>query len=441
MAAVNATGDFGNSGSSASVAAMIKNLYPQRRIEREWELKCPFWSRVRKTDDFDGFVKYVPVEHDHANVAGNHYTAIEDRSASKSVKWSLERRELHGVVQINSETIAATRNDRGGFLRILEREIGNVQRAMMKRMERALLGDSGGSLGIVSSPSVTSDPEITITLTRAEDVVNFNAGQWLKVADGADGSTPRLDSGGVNAGYLRVNSLNLTDGTIQCTGYQDDKSTPDSGTSISDNVAAGDYLFADGDDATEFRGLPHGVGDWIPQTANSSADFTGVNRGTAGMVERLQGHRLDASGMLLSEAIKKMGTLLTFTGAMGENLVAFCNPMALNILSQEMDAKVIRDAGGKAKAGFTGYLVNTPAGEIEIVASPYCPNGVIRVCAMDSFVFSHLLGAPHIVNLDGLRGRYIEPGSDTDEDGLRFTYRLWGELICIAPGKNGVIFY
>ena len=94
---------------------------------------------------------------------------------------------------------------------------------------------------------------------------------------------------------------------------------------------------------------------------------------------------------------------------------------------------MVRDPGGTGKTGFRGIIVDTVAGAVEVMGDPACPENRLFMLDLSCWKFHHLLALPHLVEDDGLARLRVATA-----DQVAFRYRLWGNLKCTAPGKNGV---
>jgi len=400
---------MGTTYNATSAASLIKQLYPQRRIDANWMLNYPFMAMVKKSDRFEGSQVNIPVEHDgpaRSRVFSN-MIASGGGSAwqypTSNISFALTRVRDYSVARLDAETMRSMRSDKGGFVRLLDRSIQNALNSLKQNTAVSLYRNHGGALGQFSSDS--SD---VWTLVQAADAANFHVGQEIAVSS-ADGT-----SGSLRTGTTTVTSVNFDAGTI---------------TVESDDITgetANDYIFAVGDFGVSMRGLA----SWLPLTAPSAAEsFLGVDRSVN--VTQLAGHRLNDTSLSIEECLQTLASRISYSG--GNPDKCFMSPLKLKDLCLEIGSKVVRDPGGKGVVGFSGVLIQTPAGPVEVYGDPACPNNRAYLLDMSSCEFIHLDGFPHIVEDDGLKSRAV-----FDQDQLEVRCRLWGNLAFSAPGKNGV---
>lgn len=405
-----------------SLASMMKRLQPDMDVKRLWERRYPLLARVRKVGDFFGSQMDVPLEHDHPSASRDFTTAAGNaQQPSSSVKYNLTRAKDYGIGKLDAETMAATENDRGAWVRALAREQKNVLLTLQKRTALGCYRNHGGAIGVISAIGNGDGTNDRITLTLKSDVKNFSIGMPIDVSstDGTSGAIrtvstqPYVGKIDFDNGYIYVldapggSAVNLT-------------------TAISGSTA-GDYLFSDGDFGQAFRG----VDSWIPLTAPSSGEsFLGIDRSVN--PQTLAGHRLNDTSLSIEESIQELAARIESCGG-GGDMACYMHPMQVKQLALELDTKVVRDPGGTGRFGFSGLMCDTGAGPVEVLSDPACPENRAYLLDMETWAFHHLKGLPHLVEDDGLQRVRVSTA-----DQVEFRYRLWGNLKCTAPGRNGV---
>ncbi len=385
---------------ATSVAAMIKELYPQRRIDRMWELHYPLLAEIKKSDRFDGRSYHHPIETGHPAVSGDFAKAQANYFATQSKSFEVTSVDLYGVARIVSKTMRQARNNSGAFVRVLDREIENLLKAMRKRAALALYRDQGGSLGQVAAIDTA-----TYTLTNKTDVANFSLGALVFLADESDGGTPRNSSQDEE-----IVAIDFTAGTITLAA------------AISGDEV-GDYFFIVGDDSTANTGAPAGLESWI--TPSTPGDLFGVVR--TATPEVLSGHKITDTSLTIHEAIQEAAYAISFTG--GAPNRAYLNPMQMKNLANELNTQVVRDPGGTGKFGFSGFNVQTAVSTITVLGDPACPETRCFVGDLDSLELVHLDAFPHLVEDDSLKMLRV-----SNADSVEVRARAWYNMVCDAPG-------
>lgn len=387
--------------------AMLKEIYPDVRVEALAVKMRPLLEWMPKSDTFEGDTLVVPIWYeDPQGRSAALSTAITNAETTQQEKFVItERKKDYGVVKIEAEAIMAARSNVGSFIRAKDAQISGMLRTLGKSLHLAMYRAKSGSIGKISSISTT-----TVTLTNATDVYNFGKGQTV-VASTADG-------GGSVKTATKVTGRNVSAKTVT---FADDV------TGLASAWAANDFLFTEGDYDKRLTGLA----SWIPLTAPTSTAFFTVDRTKD--IQALSGHRVDNSGRSILQNAEELAMLIGEYG--GEPDTLFLNPRAGLQLSELCGAKVTRSDGGRVKVGFTGFtLEHFITGPIDVRFDIGCPQDKGYMLQRDTWKFYHLGGVPHIVRDDG---RDSLRGSTTDDIEVRARY--FGELGCHIPGKNGVM--
>jgi hypothetical protein len=406
--------------SGGSFVNMMKRLQPQKKVDRLWKLKYPLLSRISKKADFFGSQIDCPLEFDHPMVGRTFASAQSNSYPSSNKKFNLTRKKMYGVGLLDAETMHSSANEKGAWIPAFRREMENVVLAMQKRTAINLGRDFGGSIGQISVIGDGDGTNDRLTLKLKSDVINFSVGQAI-VSDsqaGTGSSDALTDTDTVvvrkldfDNGYVYVGSGVATAANI---------------TTVISNCTNDWYLFNVGD----FANGIHGIGSWVPLTAPSSGEsYLGMDRSTD--PNRLAGHRLNDTSMSIEEIIQELAARIAYSGGTPDLCVV--SPVQMKQLALELDSKVVRDPGGKGDVGFSGILVHTAAGTIEVLGDPSMREDRLHLLDMSTWVMHHLKGLPHLVEDDGLRSMRV-----TDADQIEFRYRSWCNVACTAPGKNGV---
>lgn len=387
--------------------AMLKEIYPDIRVQSLAIKKRPLLEWMPKADEFEGDTFVVPVLfEDPQGRSADIAKAIGNAETSQQTKFVItQRKKDYQAVRIEAEAIMAARSNVGSFIRAKDTQIKGALRNLGKSLHLAMYRDKSGALGKISAISTT-----TVTLTNATDVYHFGKGQTVVSNANKTG----------NAGTLN--------GSFKVVGRSVGNSTVTFSASVAAEWSVGDYLYADGDYDARLAGLD----SWIPLTAPDSTAFFTVNR--TDDLEALSGFRVDEPGRSLVENIEDLAMQIAEFG--GEPDTLFCNPRAGKQLSAEVGAKVERmGEGGRVKVGYTGFTLFSPtAGEIDVRFDIGCPPDRAYLLQRDTWKFAHLGGVPHVVRDDG---RDSLRGATSDDIEVRARY--FGEMVCYAPGWNGVL--
>ena len=100
-------------------------------------------------------------------------------------------------------------------------------------------------------------------------------------------------------------------------------------------------------------------------------------------------------------------------------------------LTNELEASVTRDQGGRATAGFRGVTIEFLTGPLRVIPSPFCQTDVLWILQSDTWMLISMRDLIHIIDKDGLRVR----ARDT-ADSFETRIGSWANLACSKPGHN-----
>lgn len=392
---------------------MMKEIYPSRRVESLAKRKRPLLNWLPEKDAFYGDAYVVPVLHDDPQGrSASLATAITNNSNTSQTKFVItERKKDYQAWKIEGEAIMAASKDVGSFVRAKQTQINGALRNLGKSLHLALYRSGSGSIGQVATGGISDGSgEATIVLTNFSDCYNFGIGQTV-VANDTDNDTS------VKSGSPQITNIQHSTGTL----------TVDETVVATYSWAAADYIFNAGDPDAKVAGLSA----WIPLTAPSATPFFSVDRTVNEAA--LSGHRVDNSGRSILENGQELAMLIGEFG--GEPDAWFMNPRAGLQLAEQLDAQVERMDGGHGSFGFTGFTLNSfVTGSIKVIFDIGCPPNLAWMLQRNTWEFACMGKVPHIIRDDGLTALR---GSTTDD--VEYRARYFGELVCYAPGFNGVM--
>jgi hypothetical protein len=393
-----------------SVAEALKIKYTSKELKLRMYKQSPTFALLPKEQDFGGEAYHVPQYFSTAQGVGS--TLADARTADSGPELAKfiisSRKKKYAIYTLDAETLYATKQDADSFLKsqtmLFNQKLGSVGRDFSMDLFRA-----SGSRGVIGD--ITSD---VITLTSAQDVVNFEVGQLVQFAEA--GATGALrDSGAA----VRVTAVNRSQSGATVTIA----STPT-------GVDAGDHIIrASFGSTTANAKVWTGFDAWLPSTVTATA-FHGVDR-TADAT-RLGGLRFNGTGLTIEDAILTAGAYCGQEGATPDFVVM--NPIHQVELVKSLGAKATytptRDADGIV--GFVLLTVRTAVGDIKVMTDPHCPAGTAYMLDMSTWALKYL--GPdllHTINEDGNTLRHLRT-----EDTLEVMYRSMGEIVCYNPGGN-----
>ena len=419
--------------------ALTKELYPDGLPAEIMMRKHVFLTKVQKDGDAYGDHMTIPVVFDNPagrsadigqllQAAGSYGTGLI--APTQSRKFLVYLSSDYAATWINELTIRKAANDRGAFVNARKFEIDGLLRQLGNSMGHAIYRDGTGSAGRLDGTSALTGTTFTL-LTRA-DAKFFWIGMQLDAISNVS-NVPTLVRALTGSARPVVSKVDEDGGVITCLTDSagvaiTNLSTYWTGLTNTDFLAqAGDFTIAAG------GGKLRGLAAWLPLAAPVSGDnFWGVDRSVH--PTRLAGNRLNDPTAPAEDSIMALAEVMHERGASPDCVLV--SPRQFTKISKRLNSKVEYDgAGGDVKYGFMTFGIATSAGILPVYADPDCPETQGYILSLDSWRVKHL-GLPEIVTTDGLSA-LRRPGLDQIEVRCRY----YAQLVCYAPGDNGVFAY
>lgn len=394
-----------------NVTQALKEHYKPLTVKNMVYKDNPLLALMPKYERFGGENMPIPVQYGIANRRSATFSTGQGlNTATEIARFVLTRVRDYSFASITGETIKATEGAADAFLKYATLEIDGAIQSLTRSLAVSMYGDGSGKIGEVSTTTSTTGTP-TITLTKAEEITNFEVGMTLKVAE-STGHAVRSD-------VLTVDEVDRDAGTIKVTV-----------TSASTNLQTGDAIFQSGDYSSASDRLKiTGLEGWLPSTSPSSALFFGQDRSKD--ATRLGGIRFNGASQPIEEALIGAASRLAREG--GSPTHCFMDFLQFSNLEKALGSKVVYDkvSSDDADIGFQSLTIIGPKGPIQIVADQNCTPDVAYMLQMDTWTLNSLGAAPHILDLDGNR-MLREASADAYEVRVGF----YGNVACNAPGYN-----
>lgn len=400
----------------SNIQAVLKNLWPQDRVQNEVYPDHPFLSRVTKDENFVGTDIKLVVRIADGQGRGQTFASAQARaSAPQYRRFSLTRSKNYQVFQIEGEAIEAARSDVGALVRTLDDEIKGSINNITKDLAVNLFRGRSGNIGQIGS--VAAGPPATITLSNVADVTTFEVGMILvasATSTGANRSTPATAT---------ITGVNRSTGVL----------TFANGTFAGTNWAANDFLSVSLDNAngTGSGNKMLGLADWLPVTDPTAGEnFLDVDRSVDRT--RLAGIPLDISGFIPEEGALYVVMECDRNGARPKDFVV--NHTDYQSVLNSLGSKAVTKYEGTGQVGFQTIQINGPKGPVSMYLDQDCPAGLGYCLDMRFWKLYSLGPAPKMLELDGLP--MLRLSSDDSYEG-RIGY--YANLGTTAPGFNAVV--
>lgn len=401
---------------------LLKTVWSQKDIYEMVCKVCPFLGMVPKDTNTHQLYWRTTVGYGLSQGLGSTYaTARSNRVPSVQAEFSLQAKPYYGSAVIDGRVTRRAKYDVAFVLDTVKRESTNLLMQAQKDFSTYLQGNAGGSLGQVLS--VNSN---TITLTYGQDLKNFAIGMTC-TASTADGT-----SGSERSGTMVVTALGTYDSPTVTFG------------TIVVGTAANDYIFRSG----TFGATITGLGGWLPAHSGSPSALLGVTRSTSPFA--LAGVSINGAGETsVKSAILKLARYMAdTTGPLPGGQTVFMGTVLWESLANELQgsslfrlSKVPAAKVGSLSIGveYDAIEIVGPLGTMKVVASPYIPDGVIRILTLDRIKLK--TSGPLFQWIDGARIENGQLKMENDDDAYEIRLVSDGELDCgEAPGHHGIIY-
>ena len=367
----------------------------------------PLLALMSKAENMVGDVTKLPIKTGIPQGRSSDFgTAQANKTSTKLNAFFLTRDKDYSLASIDNETMEASKGNAAAFMEAATTEIDGAIESATRSLAIAMYGSGSGSIGSVDAAATGT----VFTLADAESVTNFEVGMQLVYST--------TDGGGV-----------IKSGRVQIVGVDRDNGdlTTEPLTAIDGGagVAAGDFVFVEGDYDSKVKGLQA----WLPNVAPTTGDnFFSVDRSVD--PTRLAGVRYDGSAEPIEEALISAASRVAREGAKPD--YCFLSYSKFADLEKALGSKVnYINSQANADIGFRGMEIHGPRGVIKVIADQNCPDNRAFMLTMKSWKLNSLGKAPKILDSDGLK-MLRESSADAVE--VRVGY--YAQVSCNAPGHN-----
>lgn len=414
----------------AAVAGILKELYDDQKVQWLTYKDNPTLAMSKKEEKFPGKYFPNPVVYGLTTGSATFASAYNNQFSPSVAEFLITRVSDFAVASIDGQLLAAAQTDPGAFIDGAELMIDATFQTAVNRLASAMFRNGAGTIGQVASVANVSGTTYTITLTNPDDAVQFEIGWTLVAVQFVDGS------GTAPTDTAQITAVNRNTGVLTVT----------SATNIASDWPATYFLAVQGDlpttsnnnfqpsGSTGTNSLLRlaGFAAWLPLAGPPVSDtFFGVNRNLD--TQRLAGVSFDGTALSLEEALLQgTGRVALNGGRVDTGICSYATYTAL-IISLGSKVQYIDERIGEI--GFRGVQVNGANTVMSVFPDRNCPDGVVYLLEMDSWVLRSQNPAPHILKyMDEIEILRV-PGVDAAE--LRVG--TYGNFYTTRPGHNGVV--
>jgi hypothetical protein len=400
--------------STATIQNILKTLYTQTSIPELAFAKSELLGLMKKRTDFEGL--NLQISNRFSGTGGgsaDFATAQANISGAKYGKFLLTHKTDYSLLRITTLAARQSKSDKGALVRAIKEEGDAAFYTIGRSMSRTVWGNGGGARGVIGAVAGA-----VITLSNAEDIVNFEVGMSVStsVGDGTD-ANPELAA---NAQVI--------------TAIDEDAGTITAAANWHADFAVNNYLFREGDHGN----MATGVDGWIPATAPTAGDnFFGMDRSVH--PTRQAGIRYTAlAADTPAEALIKATGRAKRSNARPDH--CFVHPTVFTALVNDLGAKVQYERlqgtgmdGKPAPFGFKALVLHSAAGgELKVLSDADCPLETAYLLTLSSWTFWGLGPTPGFIDDDG-SGNWLRVAT---ADSMEARIGYYGNISCDAPGHN-----
>lgn len=371
-------------------AAILKERYADGKLPKANYQNFPFVSMVPKWEKWTGDNFKQPLQTENPQgVGAGMANALGSVAQGKYYAFKPDRVEYDGVARLTGHAIKAAEGNEGALVNLWTNETDGISQSLLKMAEIQMFGTGNGVLGTISSGQGT----VTITLTTAEDIANFDLGMRVQlVSDLTLSPTIRAGTPATVTGVSRdLSSATVTIATVWTTQFA--------------GASAGDSIVRAGDAAVSATAtVMYGARKWL-EGGSSPGTFWTVTRNDDPV--RLASQLLNATTIPMEDALIDLESLITFQGQMDSDKVLIANPRDVRQLKKSLGGKVtyprteMKGSGALADISFKAIEFEGDSGTIKIVTSPFCPKANAFLGPMSAVKLASLGPLPHLLNYDG----------------------------------------
>lgn len=393
-----------------AATAALKELYAGQAVPNLVYKNNPGLAMIPKHTDFYGKNYPLPLQIGVSQGRSVSFSQAQTNMSAPVLKeFVLTRVKDYSIGQLDNETMLASSNDIGTFVKGAKVVGDSAIRSLKNSMASTFFRSGTGSIAAIGTISTG-----VITLTNAADTAQFEVNMTLQANATDGGGSPRAN------GWVIARNVSAGTITVSATGINGVAGTPAS-------WAAADFLLQAGDNNGKMTGLQ----GWLPSGTVTSTLFFGVDRTPD--VERLAGLFTDQSAVSLEEAQIIASQKLGLEGGMPSvGLVSFASFAALQA---GLGSKVSYADYKNGDIAFRGITVHGSTGPIDIFPDRNCPALTEFLLQLDTWGLYTLGEAPQVLEYED--GNVMLRSATADAMEMRVG--LYGQIGCNAPGWNAQV--
>jgi hypothetical protein len=416
---------------SSNQIAALKELYTDDKdyMKDLVYKENPLLALIPKNESPDGFAgKYIPVPLEYGVPQGRSHSfsnAQNQQTATSLASFFVYVVSDYQLVTITNLLMEQTKSNAGAFVDAAKLQMDGGFRNITNNIAFELFGDGTGTRGFIGSTDSGSAPTYVITLSNAQQIVNFEVGMLL-----VNFTISSTTISAISSTTAQITAVDRANGKITVVASSSDASWASAGKGLGIN---GDIV--SGAISTGSSLALSGLAAWIPKTTPSNTDsFWGVNRSAD--PTRLAGLRYDASSYTIEEGLTNALAFLNREGGKPDLCVMDFASYAALVNSLGAKVQYVQVKHDEVEVAFEGITFQSAYGRVTILADRSCPPQTAYLLTMSTWKLRSLGKVPHILTygIEGLEGLRVG-----NSDALEIRIGYYGNLICSAPGFNCVV--
>lgn len=345
---------MGEAVNLSNVPEILKYVWDDEVYDYQYDAEA-YYAMVDKDTSWTGIQQIVTVKTAHAGGRSAKFTtAKKNKRAGAFHKMQIETKDNFALWSVDNKLITLTRDQKGSLVRALTDATADAQLRFKMSTCNQLWRNGGGAIGKIATAGISG---AVATLANPDDIRNVEEGDVIEFADD-DG----VANGGTYSGTLTVLYVDEDDGTI----------TFDDNLSTISGLAAGDFLFQEGD----YNDVLHGVSAYVTLDEPGSS---GVPTTIHGMLRtsnptKLSGHRFSGAQLLIQEEIKKALTKCKRRKIRISHL--FMPPEVYEDLEMSLEGQRRYADEKVGRIGFTGIEFTFDGGTVKCFSDSNIPLGL-----------------------------------------------------------------
>ncbi len=416
---------------SSNQIAALKELYTDdKEYMKDLVYKeNPFLALVPKNESPDGFAgKYIPVPLEYGTPQGRAHpfaNAQAQQTATSLASFFVYVISDYQLVTITNLLMEQTKSNAGAFVDAAKLQMDGGFRNLTNNIAFELFGDGTATRGFIGATNAAGAPTYIITLSNAQQVVQFEVGMLLVnfvIAGGVISA--------ISASTATITAVDRANGiiTVLASAVDASWSAVGNGLGINGDIVAGTV-------STGSSLALSGLQAWIPIASPSPTDsFWGVNRSAD--PTRLAGLRYNAQAYTIEEGLTNALAFLNREGGKPDLCIMDFASYAALVNSLGAKVQYVQVKHDEVEVAFEGITFQSAYGRVTVLADRSCPPQTAYLLTMNTWKLRSLGKVPHILTygMEGLEGLRVG-----NADALEVRIGYYGNLICSAPGWNCVV--